>query len=115
MDGSGRKGARLPALDLPKTEGLCPIPCAQDQELADSLSGLKLGGPFINQAKFWETEGGGDNPGDCAPLLNRNSGALSTDVAKNADVLKRAAGWAALCGADKVDKVGAPAPNPPVD
>jgi hypothetical protein len=90
-------------------------PCTQDQELADSLSGLKLGGPFITQAKFWETEGGGDNPGDCAPLLNRNSGALSTDVAKNADVLKRAAGWAALCGADKVDKVGAPAPNPPVD
>ena len=83
---------------------LCTLLGLQD-ELAAGLAGISLSGPFVTQAGFWLHEGGGDNPGDCAPLLNRNSGALSTDGASNADLLKRTAGWAALCGADKIEKV----------
>jgi hypothetical protein len=74
-------------------------------ELTQALSDLSLGGPFITQKGFWEDEGGGDNPAMSAPLLDRNNGSLSSVVGENADILKRTAGWAALCGADKVDKV----------
>jgi hypothetical protein len=73
-------------------------------ELAQALSDLSLGGPFITQKGFWEDEGGGDNPAMSAPLLDRNNGSLSSTTDGNDDILKRTAGWAALCGADKVDK-----------
>jgi hypothetical protein len=57
------------------------------------------------QANFWENEGGGDIPGQCAPLLNRNAGLLKTDAAANSALLARSAKWAELCGADKVTEL----------
>lgn len=57
------------------------------------------------QANFWEHEGGGDIPGQCAPLLNRNAGLLKTDAAANSALLARSAKWAELCGADKVTEL----------
>jgi hypothetical protein len=90
-----------------KRDGCLTLLAGQD-ELAQALSGLSLGGPFITQKGFWEDEGGGDNPAMSAPLLDRNNGSLSSTADGNADILKRTAGWAALCGADKVDKVRRP-------
>mmetsp|Transcript_40399 Transcript_40399/g.80927 ORF Transcript_40399/g.80927 Transcript_40399/m.80927 type:complete len:336 (+) Transcript_40399:31-1038(+) len=57
------------------------------------------------QPKFWEEEGGGENPALAAPLLDRNSGLLSTEADANTAVLARAAKWAALCGADSVTEL----------
>merc|ERR1712216_1068476 len=53
-------------------------------------------------AKVWEDEGGGDVPSNCAPLLNRNNGCLSTEAEANKIIIEQAAKWAGLCGADKV-------------
>jgi len=40
------------------------------QDLAAQLEKLSLKSePFILQPRFWEDEGGGDVPGNCAPLL----------------------------------------------
>ena len=61
--------------------------------------------PFVSQPHFWELEGGGDVPGNCAPLLNRNNGCLSPEAPDNAAVIERAAQWMSLCGADKVTKL----------
>lgn len=76
-------------------------------ELASALGklGINESGPFITQDKFWENEGGGDNPALCAPLLDRNSGLLGTAEGSNTEVLARAAKWAALCGADTVKEL----------
>ena len=52
-----------------------------------SLSGNK---PFISQASFWETEGGGDNPANGAPLLDRNNGFLEAKEGANQNILQRA-------------------------
>ena len=73
------------------------------QDLAAQLEKLSLKPePFILQPKFWEDEGGGDVPGNCAPLLNRNNGCLSTEAEANKIIIEQAAKWAGLCGADKV-------------
>jgi len=75
--------------------------CMQDlSALLEKLS-LKTE-PFILQPKFWEDEGGGDVPGNCAPLLNRNNACLAMEAAANKAILEQTAKWPALCGADKV-------------
>ena len=66
--------------------------------------------PFILQPKFWEDEGGGDVPGNCAPLLNRNNSYLATEAAANKDIIDQTAKWPALCGADKVTSLPAVQP-----
>ena len=62
------------------------------QDLAAQLEKLSLKPePFILQPKFWEDEGGGDVPGNCAPLLNRNNGCLSTEAEANKIIIEQAA------------------------
>jgi hypothetical protein len=51
-------------------------------------------GPFITQASFWESEGGGENPATGAPLLDRNNGFLEPKEQGNQAILSRAAGYA---------------------
>jgi len=81
------------------------------QDLAAQLEQLSLKPePFILQPKFWEDEGGGDVPGNCAPLLNRNHAFLATDAAANKSILDRTAGWPALCGANEVKSLPAVQP-----
>ena len=73
------------------------------QDLSALLEKLSLKPePFILQPKFWKDEGGGDVPGNCAPLLNRNNACLATEAAANKAILEQTAKWPALCGADKV-------------
>jgi hypothetical protein len=81
------------------------------QDLAAQLEKLSLKSePFILQPKFWEDEGGGDVPGNCAPLLNRNNSYLATEAAANKDIIDQTAKWPALCGADKVTSLPAVQP-----
>ena len=70
----------------------------QDALQAD-LEKLNISGnrPFISQPSFWESEGGGENPANGAPLLDRNNGYLEAKEDGNQDILKRAERYIDVC------------------
>ncbi len=51
---------------------------------------IETKGPFIAQPGFWDSEGGGENPANGAPLLDRNNGYLETTESGNRDIIDRA-------------------------